>query len=242
MANQPIYEVVDKLPTSNMTTRVLHALDFIAPGEWQNLVGFENTIRAVSGETDQALIQKIGERAIALYNDKKQGYQRALWLYSTVDRVDSTLAKLAVANTVGEQVRWLSFLNRITPKADTLQALDVSLKLVAELVTFCLINGIPGDSISDFVKALGAYSKEAHMRMAALVAIDGVIPLGPDFLDKVAATLKQATPADLEGIQHVTQTSHHCYDHLSRGRQGSARRGWCRGGAPRYRICGQQDR
>ncbi|MCB0105885.1 MAG: hypothetical protein KDE53_08245 [Caldilineaceae bacterium] len=184
-----------------MTTRVLHALDFIAPGQWENIVGFENTIRNVSGETDEALIQKIGERAITLFNDKKQGYQRALWLYSTVDRVDSTLAKLALANTVGEQVRWLSFLHRITPKADNLQALDLSLKLVAELVAFCLINGIPGDSISDFVKALATYSKEAHMRMAALVAIDGVIPLGPDFLGKVANTLKEASPAELEDNQ-----------------------------------------
>ncbi len=193
-----IYELIDDLPTSNITTRVLHALDFVAPGEWQNLVGFENTIRAVSGEKDPALVKKIGERAIELYNDKKQGYQRALWLYGTVDNIDSALAKLALANTVGEQIRWLSFLNRFTPKADKLQALDLSLKLVTELAAFCLINGIPGDSISDFVKALGVYSKESLIRMAALIAIDGIIPLGPDFLGKVSDVLKGATPKELE--------------------------------------------
>lgn len=193
-----IYELIDDLPTSNITTRVLHALDFVAPGEWQNLVGFENTIRAVTGEKDPAMVKKIGERAIHLYNDKKQGYQRALWLYSTVDNIDSALAKLALANTVGEQIRWLSFLNRFTPKADKLQALDLSLKLVTELAAFCLINGIPGDSIGDFVKALGVYSKESLMRMAALVAIDGVIPLGPDFLSKVSDVLRGATPKELE--------------------------------------------
>jgi len=64
---------------------MLRALDFVAPGQWQNLVGFENTIRTVTGETDESLIQQIGERAIYLYNDRSQGYQRAMWLYQTVD-------------------------------------------------------------------------------------------------------------------------------------------------------------
>jgi len=199
MAAKPIYELVDDLPTSNITTRVLHALDFVAPGQWQNLVGFEATVKAVSGETDQALIQKIGERAIVLYNDKKQGYQRAMWLYGTVDNIDSGLAKVALANTIGNQIRWLSFLDRITPKADTLQGLDLSLKLAAELAAFCLINGIPGDSIGDFVKALGEYGKESLIRMVALVTLDGVVPLGPDFLGKVAGVLKSTGPKELEG-------------------------------------------
>jgi len=74
----------------------------------------------------------------------------------------------------------------------------LSLKLVTELAAFCLINGIPGDSISDFVKALGVYSKESLIRMAALIAIDGIIPLGPDFLGKVSDVLKGATPKELE--------------------------------------------
>ena len=180
MARDTIYELVDELPTSNMTTRALGVLDFAVPGEWNNLVGFEKTIRAVSGEKDEVVIKKIGERAIALYNDKKQGYQRAMWIYRTVDNIDTTLATMALANTIGGQIRWLGFLDRITPKADTLQSLDLSLKLAAELAAFCLINGIPGDSISDFVKALGEYSKESLMRMVAQIAFDGLVPLGPD--------------------------------------------------------------
>ncbi len=199
MARDSIYELVDDLPEKNMTTRALGVLDFAAPGEWQNLVGFEKTIRAVSGEKDAAIIQKIGERAIALYEDKKQGYKRAMWIYRTVDNIDTTLAKLALANTIGEQVRWLSFLNRITPKADTLQGLDLSLKLAAELAAFCLINGIPGDSINDFVKALGEYSKESLIRMVALVSFDGLVPLGPDFIGKISSTLDGTDPKELEG-------------------------------------------
>src|SRR5690606_26942809 len=68
-----------------------------------------------------------------------------------------------------------------------------------ELAAFCLINGIPGDSIGDFAKSLGAYSKEARIRMVALVALDGVVPLGPNFLDSVAKTLRGTNPGELEG-------------------------------------------
>jgi len=196
--NTPIFERVDELPEKNMTTRVLHTLDFAVPGKWENLIGFEKTIIAVTGENDQQMIQKIGERAIALYNDKKQGYQRAMWLYDTVDRIDKNLATVALANTVGDQVRWLGFLERITPKNDKVQGLDLSLKLAAELAAFCLINGIPGDSIGDFVKALGEYSKDSRMRMVALVSLDGLIPFGSDFLNKVESALSSTDPKELE--------------------------------------------
>jgi hypothetical protein len=205
---QPIYKLVDELPTRSITVRVLNALDFLVPGEWQNLVGFTETIQAVTGETDDALVQKIGERALALYNDRSEGYQRAMGLYITVDRVDKiAIGPLAMVNTAGAQIRWLGFLKRFTPKAEPLQGLDLALKTVAELSAFCLINGIPGDSIGDFVKALGAYGKESRMRMAALVALDGVLPLGPNFLDSIANTLRGTKPEELannrlyQGIQ-----------------------------------------
>lgn len=196
--NDSIYQLVDDLPESSITTRVLHALDFAAPGKWENTVGFENMIRKVTGETDEATIQRIGERAIALYNDKKQGYQRAVFLYHSVDRIDSNLAKLALANTMGGTIRWLRFLERITPKDDKVQALDLSLKLAAELAAFCLVNGIPGDSISDFVKALGEYESDAMIRMVALVTLDGVLPFGTDFLSTVETTLQNTSNSELQ--------------------------------------------
>lgn len=198
MSSKPIFELVDELPKSNMTVYLLQALDFVVPGQWQNLVGFENTIRVVTGESDQKLVQQIGERAIHLYNDKSQGYQRAMWLYQTVDNADHALGMAAMANKVGEQVKFLGFLDRITPKADTAQTIDLSLKLVVEIVAFCQVNGIPGDSIGDFVKALGDYSHESLMRMAALISVDGLIPLGTDFIQKVVDILGKLGPNDLE--------------------------------------------
>jgi len=196
--SKPIQKLVDDLPTSNITVSMLRSLDFVAPGQWQNLVGFENTIRTVTGETDEDLIQQIGERAIYLYNDRSQGYQTAMWLYQTVDSTDVALGAAALANKVGEKIGFLGFLNRVTPKADKAQTIDLSLKLVAELVAFCQINGIPGDSIGDFVASLAEYSGESLMRMVALVCVDGLIPLGPDFILKVQSALGQTSPKDLE--------------------------------------------
>lgn len=199
--SKPIFELVDELPTNNMTTFVLRSLDFAVPGQWENVVGFTNTIKKVTGETDEDLIQQIGERAITLYNDKSQGYQRAMWLYQTVDRTDKALGAAALANKVGEKIALLGLLNRVTPKANKAQAIDLSIKLVVELVAFCQINGIPGDSIGDFVASLADYSGESLMRMAALVCIDGLIPLGPDFILQAQSAISGMKPSDLEENQ-----------------------------------------
>ena len=196
--SKPIYELVDELPTNNLTTMALRSLDFVIPGEWNNLVGFENTIRTVTGETDESIIQQIGDRAVYLYNDRSQGYQRAMWLYQTVDKTDYALGAAALANKVGEKIPLMGFLNRITPKADKAQTIDLCLKLVVELVAFCQINGIPGDSIGDFVASLGDYSGENLMRMTALVCFDGLIPLGPDFISQAQSTLAGVSPSELE--------------------------------------------
>jgi hypothetical protein len=196
--SKPIFEIVDQLPTGGITIMALRSLDFVAPGQWNNLVGFKNTIKAVTGETDEALIQQIGDRAVYLYNDKSQGYQRALWLYETVDNTDAALGAAALASKVGQTIPLLGFLDKLTPKPEKAQAIDLTVKLVVELVAFCQINGIPGDSIGDFLAALGDYGGESLMRMAALVCFDGLIPLGPDFILRALETLGNMSPQDLE--------------------------------------------
>ncbi len=198
--SKPIYELVDELPTGGLTVRALKSLDFVVPGQWQNLVGFENTIRTVTGETDEALTQQIGDRAVALFNDKSQGYQRALWLYETVNSASGLLGTAALGNRIGQDT-FLGFLKYITPKPEKAQSIDLCVKLVTELVAFCQINGIPGDSIGDFLAALGDYSGESLMRMAALVSFDGLIPLGANFTTKALSVVKGLNPSDLEGNQ-----------------------------------------
>ena len=197
--SKSIFELVDNLPTNNITVMMLRSLDSIVPGEWENTVGFVNTIKKVTGETDEEIIQQIGDRAVWLYNDKSQGYRRAMWLYESVDSADRALGSAALANKVGNKIPLVGgLLSRVTPNPDKAQALDLCIKLVVELVAFCQINGIPGDSIGDFVAALADYSGESLMRMAALVCVDGLIPLGPDFLLKAQSTLGSMKPQELE--------------------------------------------
>ena len=186
-----IYNIVDDLPSSNLTVRMLHALDWVVPGEYQNLVGFENTIRSVTGETDPQFVQRVGERAIALYNDRSQGYQRAMWLYQSVDSVQGFAGTTALLSKIGQDVGFLGFLGKLLPKEDTTQAVDLGLKLVTEVVAFCYINGIPGDHVGDFIESLSDYHHEALMRMGALVCVDGLLPLGPDFIQKATAMLER---------------------------------------------------
>jgi hypothetical protein len=196
--SKPIFEAVDNLPTGGITVMALNSLDFVIPGQWQNLVGFENTIKVVTGTDDPEYIQAIGERAVALYNDKSEGYQTAMWLYNTVDAGSSALGAAAMASKVGESIPLLGFLNKITPKAETAQTIDLGVKLVAEIVAFCQINGIPGDSVGDFLAALADYGGESLMRMAALVCFDGLVPLGPDFIIKAIDGLSGMGPDQLE--------------------------------------------
>jgi hypothetical protein len=196
--SKPIFEMVDHLATGGPTVMALRSLDFAVPGQWNNLVGFNNTIKAVTGETDEALIQQIGERAVHLYNDTSQGYQRAMWLYQTVDNASGALGAAALANKVGQDLPFLGLLSKLTPKPEKAQSIDLCVKLVVELVAFCQINGIPGDSIGDFLASLGDYSGESLMRMAALVCFDGLIPLGPDFVLKGLSTLQGMSPSDLD--------------------------------------------
>ena len=195
--SKKIYELVDKLPKGGITVMALKSLDKFVPGQWDNLVGFDHTIKTVTGETDPAMVQAIGERAITLFNDKGEGYQRALWLYQSVDSASGMLGTAALANRLGQDT-FLGFLKNITPKPEKAQTIDLSVKLVTEVVAFCHINGIPGDSLGDFLKSLGDYSGESIMRMAALVSFDGVIPLGAEFSSKVLSSIKGMSPSDLD--------------------------------------------
>ncbi len=140
--SKSIVELVDNLPSRGVTVMMLKSLDFVVPGEWNNLTGFDNTIQAVTGETDRFSVNKIRDRAIALYANPNEPYQAALRLYQLADSADTALGASAVANKIGENIGFLSFLNRLTPKADTTQTIDLCLKIVVELIAFCKLNNI----------------------------------------------------------------------------------------------------
>ena len=179
-----IVELVDNLPEDNITIKVLNALDFVVPGEWENVVGFDNAISAITGETDPDTIGQIRDRAIELYEDKENGYQTAIWLYQTLDNTDKAVAAMALADKIGDTFSFIPFLDRLTPKADSVQSIDLKLKVVAELIAYAKMNGLTINPI-EFAKGLGEnYNHESLMRMAALVCIDGILPLGADFISE----------------------------------------------------------
>ena len=201
MAPIPIQRALAELPDSGLTVRVLRLLDFVAPGEWKNITDLEAMVRDVTGETDDAYIQEIGEHAMALYADPEEGYQRALKIYGLVDTIDKVAGAASLASQVGERVKFLKFISKLTPKDETTQAIDAAAKFAAEIAAFYYLNGTPGDTVRDFAKSLKRYGGANGIRLGAWIAIDGVLPLGPDFVDAVAERLK--TTSDSQVKQHA---------------------------------------
>ena len=185
----PIDSLVNNLPEQNVTTYMLKALDYLAPGEWTNTNNFDALITETTGISDAGRVAVIRTRALQLYNVEDSNYQKAMWLYQAVDLSDTALAAAALANKVGEQIPFLSILSKLTPKADVSQSIDLGLKLVAEALAYSLLNGIKEDSVGDFVGSLAEYGQANLMRMATLVAVDGLIPLGPDFVSKAGEAI-----------------------------------------------------
>lgn len=200
MGNESIDIVLAGLPEKNVTVYTLRALDFVVPGEWQNIRSFDEMIQSATGVSDPAKRQAIAAKAKEIFANEETGFQRSLWLYNMTDKADAALGGAAMASKVGERINFLSFLNRLTPAADTTQSIDLALKITVELLCFCFMNGVPRsrEGISEFVSSLqNVYRHESLMRMAALVCIDGIIPLGPDFVDKVGGILSAAGSGEM---------------------------------------------
>ncbi len=195
--SEALHEVVESLPQSSLTTHLLGALDYLVPGEWTNITTFEGMVRDATGESDEGIIQQVGERAIALFADENNGYQRAVSVFRGVDSASTVAGAAAMANLLGQQFDVLSFMTDVTPKPDTTQAIDAALKLGAELTAFTLVNGIPGDSVGDFVSSLANYGKEEKMRFAAWLAFDCIVPLGPDFLNLILGAIESVSLDEL---------------------------------------------
>ncbi|HEY6561828.1 MAG TPA: hypothetical protein VI072_31375 [Polyangiaceae bacterium] len=194
-SDDPIFKLVNDLPGTSVTGAVLRALDFVAPGQWKNITSFEELIKDETGESDQSLVQQVGERAIALYTDTSNSYQKAVWCFQMVDSLDKTFVAASAVNLIGQKFD-LGFLKSITPEPETAQAIDAAIKFACELASFGFVNGIPGDSVGEFAKALGGYAKEDAIRLGAFVAIDCVLPLGPNFVDKMNSALSGASLTD----------------------------------------------
>ncbi|NEN99287.1 MAG: hypothetical protein F6K50_28525, partial [Moorea sp. SIO3I7] len=111
---------------------------------------------------------------------------------------DTAIAAAALADKVGDTLSWIPFLDKLTPKADTVQSIDLSIKLVGELIAHSKIHGLGFNPVDFAASVTENYHNEALMRMVALVCIDGVIPLGADFISKVRNSLEEGGESALE--------------------------------------------
>jgi hypothetical protein len=185
----PVLDALAAIPTDGLTVTALRTLDSIVPGEWDNVVDFDVFVRDFADSDNPAVLRQIAARAMDLQGNRR--YDRALLVYTTLDTVDQVAAGAAVASAVGGLlggIKGLGFLKTVTPKPETTQCLDAGLKLIAEVVAFGLLHGVPTTqkgSLTRFAGALEDYGRYDLMRIAAWVVFDGVVPLGADFLERV---------------------------------------------------------
>lgn len=187
-----IRQLLAELGEARITPAVLEALDFVVPGEWTNHTSLDAIIGDSLGVTDPGQKAAIAERAVQLYASEKH-YARAVSVFQGVDKVDKIAAAAVLANQVGNTFDFLGILDKFTPKPDTTQALDAALKLTAEIVAFALLRGIPVTSLTEakaFPATLATYAKADLMRLAAWMTLDGLLPLGPEFISKIVEIVR----------------------------------------------------
>ncbi|MCO4771922.1 MAG: hypothetical protein KDA24_17960 [Deltaproteobacteria bacterium] len=180
------------LPDDGMTVSALRTLDRVIPGEWENITDFSVFVKDFAETENPEVIRQVTFRASELEGNPR--YARALKVFTMLDTMDQVAAGATVASAVGGLlggIKGLGFLKEVTPKPETTQCVDAGLKLIAEVVGFGLLNGMPTTEkggLTRFAGALEDYGRYDLMRIAAWVTIDGVVPLGADFLQKVLDT------------------------------------------------------
>jgi hypothetical protein len=178
----------------------LKGIGTLVPGGWRNLTSADELIAAVVGSNDPTLIAQVRRRADDLSRARHEGYSRAMSLYDAVNRSQKAAGGLRVLANVAGGLPLVKQMAKLTPASDTLQAVDLSLKVGAEMLAFTQVNGLPGDSFGDFAASLSEYAGEASVRMAALVCFDALLPLGDQALHRLDDLLSQVAPRQLRDL------------------------------------------
>ena len=170
------------------------------PGGWRNLTSADELIADVLGSNDPELIARVRARADALSRARHEGYSRAMSLYDAVNRSQKAAGGLRVLANVAGALPLVKQMATLTPASETLQAVDLSLKVGAEMLAFTQVNGLPGNSFGDFAASLREYTGEASVRMAAMVCFDALLPLGDDALKRLDSLLGSVGQKDLRSL------------------------------------------
>ncbi|MEI6032140.1 MAG: hypothetical protein WCQ20_13415 [Synechococcaceae cyanobacterium ELA739] len=192
-----VLDRIDRLPRRNLTVLALKGISTLVPGGWHNTTSASELIAGVIGSDDPALIAQVRQRADELSNARHEGYGRALSLYDAVNRSQKAAGGLRILANVGAALPLVKRAANLTPTSDTLQAVDLSLKVAAEMLAFTQVNGLPGDSFAEFGASLNEYAGEARVRMAALICFDALLPLGDQALQRLDGLLGQVGRKEL---------------------------------------------
>jgi hypothetical protein len=195
-----VLERLERLPRRNLTVLALRGISTLVPGGWQNQTSPEELISDVLGSDDPELVQQVRSRADELSRARHEGYRRALSLYDAVNRSQKAAGGLRVLANVAGALPLVKRLAVLTPASQTLQAVDLSLKVAAEMLAFTQVNGLPGDSFAAFGDSLREYAGEARVRMAALVCFDALLPLGDNALHRLDGLLGQVGSRELHQL------------------------------------------
>ena len=195
-----VLDRLDHLPRRNLTVLALKGISVLVPGGWHNLTSSQELISQVLGSEDPDLVQQVRARAEELSRARHEGYRRALSLYDAVNRSQKAAGGLRVLANVASALPLVKRMAVLTPTSHTLQAVDLSLKVAAEMLAFTQGNGLPGDSFGAFAASLNEYAGEARVRMAALVCFDALLPLGDDALRNLDGLLGQVAGKELHQV------------------------------------------
>ena len=195
-----VLERLERLPRRNLTVLALRGVSTLVPGGWQNQTSPEALISDVLGSDDLDLVQHVRARADELSRARHEGYRRALSLYDAVNRSQKAAGGLRVLANVAGALPLVKRVAVLTPASQTLQAVDLSLKVAAEMLAFTQVNGLPGDSFAAFGDSLREYTGEARVRMAALVCFDALLPLGDNALHRLDGLLGQVGSRELHQL------------------------------------------
>lgn len=199
-----VLERLERLPRRNLTVLALRGISTLVPGGWQNQTSPEELISDVLGSDDPELVQQVRARADELSRARHEGYRRALSLYDAVNRSQKAAGGLRVLANVAGALPLVKRVAVLTPASQTLQAVDLSLKVAAEMLAFTQVNGLPGDSFAAFGDSLREYAGEARVRMAALVCFDALLPLGDNALRRLDGLLGQVGSRELHQLPSYT--------------------------------------
>ncbi|MFN6338660.1 MAG: hypothetical protein ACK41W_08040 [Cyanobacteriota bacterium] len=195
-----VLERLERLPRRNLTVLSLRGISTLVPGGWRNVTSAEELISDVLGSNDPDLLRQVRERADQLSRARHEGYTRAMSLYDAVNRSQKAAGGLRVLANVTGGLPLVKRLADLTPPSDTLQAADLSLKVASEMLAFTQVNGLPGNSFSDFRASLQEYAGEANVRMAALVCFDALLPLGDQALERLDGLLGRVGGQELRQL------------------------------------------